>query len=687
MDAVFLIATFVFFVTSCIYGLLAQLVWRKRVKSEQDWVFLVTMVACAYWCLSNALAASFGTVLEKPSNVLGTLLLQTSYPTLYAVPPLIRHCLILSHLPGSGGQRWRRLALNYGGVLPVLYHLHTSSISLPEHYGPAFSILLFVYLPLTIIEVKKRREICLHLIHKPGSRLIVYAGLGGVLLMSLGSSFLCHLYPDNAPFISLIPKLSPLPPAIAIAYSVLRYRFMDMVLTRSLLYSVLGGLFLGFFLLLTHYGGAWLFPDHRFRPVTFAVRFLLVLFAFHLLLHVLRDGLQKGIERSFFRRRLHSAEVLKHFSQRLSSWSDLNGLCRDVVGKITDSLHLTSAAIVFADGTQYVRHDTIGVQAVVPLQMLARTTDPLLVIEEAPEGPLKAACGEAQIGVIVTLPCREQQGWLLLGEKCSGRPFFSQELALIEAACAQLAMAIDNLLLVQSKLALERAMQHREKLAAIGQLAATVAHEIRNPITGAKCLLQQVGDELHDNAQGKEYVQLALEDLGRVEASVSQLLTFARKEEFQFTEQDVNDLVHTTTQRFLAQTQDKAVTIRTRESAPVWAAVDEEKLRRTLLNLLTNARDAVNGDGIIEVGVTTTGPQVEIRVSDNGQGLAPEAQNRIFEPFFTTKEKGTGLGLAIAKKIIEGHDGHIAVASTPGHGTTFTLVFPRRQRPTAEAAA
>src|SRR5262249_45575170 len=270
-----------------------------------------------------------------------------------------------------------------------------------------------------------------------------------------------------------------------------------------------------------------------------------------------------------------SAEMLKHFTQMLTSWPDLDGLCRDSVEKITNGLGLTSAGILFADGTWYGRPDATKAQSAVPLPALTQMSDPLVVIEEAPAGLLKTACTEARIGVVVTLPCREQRGWLLLGEKHSGRPFFSQELTLIEAACGQLAMAIDNLLLVQSKLALERAMQHREKLAAIGQLAATVAHEIRNPIAGAKCLLQQVDDEWSGDAQGKEYVQFALDDLARVEESVSQLLTFARKEEFQFTEQDVSELVRTTAQRFIAQMQDKAVAVYIQASTPALAAVDE----------------------------------------------------------------------------------------------------------------
>jgi signal transduction histidine kinase len=213
-----------------------------------------------------------------------------------------------------------------------------------------------------------------------------------------------------------------------------------------------------------------------------------------------------------------------------------------------------------------------------------------------------------------------------------------------------------------------------------------VAHEIRNPITGAKCLLQQVEEELNGTPQGKEYVQLALEDLERVEQSVSQLLTFARKEEYHFSEQDVTELVRTTVHRFSTQLREKGITVRLPESTPVRAAVDEEKLRRTLLNLLENAVDAVQGAGLIAVSVSAVGLEVEIRIRDDGQGFPLEDQDRIFEPFFTRKEKGTGLGLAIAKKIVEGHGGHITVVSTPGQGATFTLTFPRQQ-PDVKAAA
>jgi signal transduction histidine kinase len=690
-EAAYLVAAFAFLIGAFIYGLLALLVWQKSVKSEKDWVFLFAMVALAVWCLTNTLMSSLGTVLEKPRNTFELLLLQIAYPVLYTVPPTIRHTMVLSQLSRQGWRKWANVALNYLGIVPVVVHLLMSSRPLPEHYGPAFSGLLFFYIPLTLIEIRTRQELRARYAQNPGARSVVWAGMGGALLLVALPPFFCRSYPEHADFIGLIGKFGALPPALAIAYGVLRYRFMDVVLTRGLLYTSLGGLFIGLYVLAIQYGGRWFSPEDS-HPVAFAAGILLLLFAFHFLFHVMRDGLQKAIERNVFRHRRRSAEILRNFSQTLTTWSDLDGLCRSFAERVTESLDLSSGAILFADGTVYNAEPSLPVSPTTREDisrfclLLTQKGPRPLVVDELTEGPLRAGCCEKSIGLILPLPCREQRGWLLLGEKRSGRPFLSQEIVLLEAVCGQLAVAIDNLFLIQAKVALEREMQHREKLAAIGQLAATVAHEIRNPITGAKCLLQQVEDELGGSAQGKEYVQLALADLERVEQSVSQLLTFARKEEFHFSEVEMMELVKLTVQRFAPEAQRPETLVRVQEHPLLQATVDEEKIRRVLVNLLTNAADAVNGNGLVEVEVSASGPVVEIRVSDNGRGLSLEEQERIFEPFFTTKEKGTGLGLAIAKKIVEGHGGRITVASTLGQGTTFTVTLPR-QRSVEKAAA
>lgn len=691
-ESAYLLVAFAFLVGAFMYGLLALLVWQKNTKTEKDWVFLLTMMALSVWCLTNALAASLGTVLEKPRDTFELLLLQIAYPVLYTVPPAIRHTMVLSQLSQHGWRKGINVALNYLGIAPVVLHLAMSSRPLPEHYGPAFSGLLFVYLPLTLLEIQKRQELRVRYAQSPGSRSVIWAGMGGALLLAALPPFFCPLSPKHADLIGLLGKFGALPPALAIAYGVLRYRFMDVVLTRGLLYSALGGLFIGLYVLVIQYGGQWLFPLDESHPVAFAAGVLLLLFTFHFLFHVARDGVQKAIERSVFRHHLHSAELLRGFSQTLTAWSDFGGLCRSFTERVTESAGLLHGAILFADGTVYRteqrQHCSPRTDEDLSQLCLLLTSKELrpLVVDELVEGPLRASCREKNIGLIFPLPCREQRGWLLLGEKRSGRPFLSQEIALLEAVCGQLAVAIDNIFLIQAKVALEREMQHREKLAAIGQLAATVAHEIRNPITGAKCLLQQVEEELNGAPQGKEYIQLALEDLGRVEQSVSQLLTFARKEEFSFAEHDVTDLVRTTLHRFTEQTQKETLAFRLQDAAPAPAAVDEEKFRRVLWNLLANAVDAVNGNGEIVVRVVATGPELQLQVVDNGKGLTSDEQSQIFEPFFTTKEKGTGLGLAITKKIVEGHGGRISVESAPGQGTTFTVMLPR-QRATEKAAA
>jgi signal transduction histidine kinase len=642
------------------------------------------MAALAVWCVSNALVSSLGTVLEKPRNAFEQMLLQIAYPALYATPPAIRHLMVLHRLSLQGWKKWANIVVNYLGIAPVILHLLMSPRPLPEHYGPAFSGILFLYLPLILVEIRVRGELRARYAQNPASRSLIWAGLGGALVLAALPSVLCPLYPKYAEFVGLIGKFGALPPALAIAYGVLRYRFMDIVLTRGLLYAILGGLCLGAYFLVIHQGGSWLFPRSGFHPVAFTVGAFILLLILHFFLHVVRDGVQKAIEHSFFHHRRRSEEVLKRFSQTLTSWSSLRVLCEDFTDKVTDSLGLSYSVVLFGDGAVYGKSNTDSFASL--LLLLPQENSRSIVVEELRNGPLRSACQERRIGLIQTLPCREQRGWLILGEKCSGRPFFSQESAMIETVSRHCAVAIDNIYLVQAKVALEREMQHREKLASIGQLAATIAHEIRNPITGAKCLLQQVEEELSGNVQGREYIQLALEDLERVEQSIGQLLTFARKEDYQFRLHDITELARSTSQRFVNQLHDKALSVQLPEGPPLEAEVDEEKLRRTLLNLLSNAADAVDGNGAITVSVSPAGPEIELRVSDNGRGLTLEEQARIFEPFFTTKEKGTGLGLAIAQKIVEGHGGRISVESAPGQGTTFTAILPR-QHPGAKVAA
>ena len=215
------------------------------------------------------------------------------------------------------------------------------------------------------------------------------------------------------------------------------------------------------------------------------------------------------------------------------------------------------------------------------------------------------------------------------------------------------------------------------------QLSASIAHEIRNPITAAKSLVQQMGEDpsSHENVA---YANVALEELDRVERSISHLLKYAREEELQVSELRIAEVVESALETFRERIAKLGVVV-TRELGGGGAMRgDPEKLRRVLINLIGNALDALEESRTpqpslrLTAGEDLAGREVWLRVRDNGPGIEPEKLARIFSPFYTSKASGTGLGLAISKKLIDAHGGSIEASSTPGQGSEFLLTLPKQ---------
>jgi signal transduction histidine kinase len=215
------------------------------------------------------------------------------------------------------------------------------------------------------------------------------------------------------------------------------------------------------------------------------------------------------------------------------------------------------------------------------------------------------------------------------------------------------------------------------------RLAAGVAHEIRNPITAAKSLVQQMGED-PNSKETLAYANVALAELDRVERSISHLLRFAREEELSLRDLRLGEVVDSA----LATFQDRATRAGVRIEREVDSAGpirgDAEKLRRVVINLVGNAIHALEQARTPEARVSVlagenlAGSQVWLRVRDNGPGIPPELRERIFDPFYTSKQGGTGLGLALSRKLVEAHGGSIELQSAPGEGTEFVITFPRR---------
>jgi two-component system NtrC family sensor kinase len=219
-----------------------------------------------------------------------------------------------------------------------------------------------------------------------------------------------------------------------------------------------------------------------------------------------------------------------------------------------------------------------------------------------------------------------------------------------------------------------------EKLAAIGELVAGVAHELNNPLTGISTFAQLL---LEDKLQDEQFesVSLIKREADRAIGVIRDLLLFARKTDARDVVVDINTIVkHTVRLRALAsRSSGIEVHMHLDESNPQVRG-DEQKLQQVLLNLIVNAESAMEGAQLRHLTVMTQSKQgmVQIVVSDTGHGMQPAVAQRVFEPFFTTKVpgKGTGLGLSVSYGIIQAHNGAITVDSTPDTGTTFTILLP-----------
>ena len=232
---------------------------------------------------------------------------------------------------------------------------------------------------------------------------------------------------------------------------------------------------------------------------------------------------------------------------------------------------------------------------------------------------------------------------------------------------------------VEREVTREKEVLRTEKQASLDELTATFAHEIRNPIAAARSLVQQMGED-PTSAENVEYAKVALDELGRVERSVSHLLKYAKQEDYYFQKTNLASVLDGALGQMRSKIEGDGVLIsRNYLSGPLVRA-DAEKLQSVFTNIIDNAIDAMagmSGERRVEVKIERDSAAMAIvKIRDNGCGIAPEQRTRIFNPFFTSKENGTGLGLGVARKIIDAHRGTIQVDSEPGAGAEFTIAIP-----------
>jgi signal transduction histidine kinase len=394
--------------------------------------------------------------------------------------------------------------------------------------------------------------------------------------------------------------------------------------------------------------------------------------------------LRAAIDRLVFRRRHRRRAELQAMLQSLSPELGARECCRRAAAAATRILGLRGVAVLLTRGRGEV---VAGDLDAAPLRAAwgdgsvatALPSQPFAIgsLRELPP-PLRDALIDTDVvgGVAITSP-HQRWGAAFVTSGRLGMVLAAEDRQAIEAMAGQLALILDGTELLERAVAVERSLAHAEKLAAIGETAARIAHDIRNPVTAARSLAQQLARG--STSGDRDAADVIVEELDRVEQQVAALLRFSRREEFRFGPVDLGALARAVLGPLRPRLE--AAHIHTELDAPdgIVARADGEKMRQVILNLVENALEALHeADDPRHLVVVVSGKNgmARLQVGDTGPGVPAEALPRLFEPFFSLKPTGTGLGLAIAKRTVDGHGGLITATGSSGHGLRIEVELP-----------
>jgi two-component system sensor histidine kinase PilS (NtrC family) len=223
---------------------------------------------------------------------------------------------------------------------------------------------------------------------------------------------------------------------------------------------------------------------------------------------------------------------------------------------------------------------------------------------------------------------------------------------------------------------LEAEVKHKATLAAIGELSANMAHEIRNPLASLKGSIEMLKERTLTKEHSENLMNIAISEMDRLNKIISDFLTYSRPRPPDLSWVDLHVVLNETVELLRSAVSSTLITIHKDFSGLNELFIDPSKLRQVFLNLGMNSIESMPSGGELTITTMRKKDRVTVYFKDTGVGILPEHIREVFYPFFTTKDRGTGLGLSIAYRIVEEHHGAINLSSTPGHGTTFEVVIP-----------
>ncbi len=658
--------------------LFVLLIAYRRRRSLEAWLALLFLAVFLYqvgFLLLLNLGAYYGTP-QVPASVFAGYLIVLG---LAAVPPLFLHAHIAYYRMLNQWRRpiwiWLLVLLAWAplGTLPREFFPPLTQAfvrSLAAGGGPgqsvvpgvwaAFALLAGIVFQLHFLRVSRtRRDSVLH-----GSLAACFAVMFPVVV-------LVHVLPHWWVIVEYLQNsvvgvgrgheliwnwleawgalllISPIVPSLILGYHFVRYEFLNIGTQRSLIYAVSGGFLVVLYLTFVSRVSQWL---EAFLPpvATISILVFALVFLYEPLQRFARAGLQRLLRSEVGKLQRVTAELADAARK-----GDLQSLLRLAEQRIAEAFSLAAARISLEPPDP-------------PLTIQGGATHRFLLHRPG----LLGISGPEQIGMLEV----GTHGAILSGETHSA----------LEAMAAQLSATIDLCRAIEEKLALERELAERQRMALLGQMAATISHNLKNPLSSIKTVMQVQLENPSLPESLRRDCSMVVEEIDRLAAKLQQLLQYARpavrngsgiraaRLDAAVVAARVVELLHNDAAR-------RGITLRMdagQDALPI--AGPEDALHDVLQNLVVNALESVEPGGNVRVALAAADGRAFFTVSDDGPGISPDRRQKIFQPFYTTKPQGTGLGLAIVERRLAELKGSVECVSPleNGRGARFVVKIP-----------
>ncbi len=502
-------------------------------------------------------------------------------------------------------------------------------------------------------------------------------------------------------FDSAVPVASPFTAIFVfiVSYAIIKYKLLDIsfVIKKSLTYSVI------VLILIVPCYAILLWSQEKvfgFVNLPFSLMMLALFILVGLIFPRAKIGTERTLENILFKKQVNHEETIHELSDAMIKVLEMAPLLNTMVETVVKKLDIDHASIVLlneetgefkvesscgmngnSNDTKYEKNDFFF--------RWLEEKNTVVVKEEIMESPYIPRSGYilekmSELSAEICVPILNRSnliGSLCMGKKMNGEIYNENELKLFQTLSNQFAVYVENAKLYESLKESRNRIRRSDRLASLGQLAAGMAHEIRNPLVSIKTFLQLLPERINDEEFRTDFLTITTAEVDRISTLLTALLDFSKPSKPNLAEENLNELVDNII--FLIENQVKKKLIRIEKFYDEnlrLVAVDKEQIKQVFLNIILNAIQATPENGKIQITTRNVRHDdriyAQIEFADTGTGIEKKDLESIFNPFFTKKHEGTGLGLSISHQIIQEHRGNIRAESEMGKGSVFIIDLP-----------